>query len=369
MARALHLISLAAFAATGIVFDLRIVYFLVENFSRDKEITPMTIRGQDRPFRFGRLLAAALALLAGALPAWAGSDAVTLKIGLLPIVDALPFYVAEARGFFGAGPERIVAVPVGSALERDQLLQAGEIDGVINEIVGVASFNRDKVQMRIIGMARAAEKGHPLFRVLAAPGSGLKLPADLSGVPIGVSLNTIIEYVTDRMLTGGGLKSEAIRKQSVPVIPERYQLLLQGQLRAATLPDPLGFSALSAGAVAITDDAALPRCSLSVLSFRSTALERKADAVRRFMAGWDQAVIAINADREAQREVLLRHIRVPPNVSATYPVPPFPRARVPDREQWQDVMEWMKGRGLLERLLAYEDSVTGTFLPASSERP
>jgi NitT/TauT family transport system substrate-binding protein len=118
----------------------------------------------------------------------------------------------------------------------------------------------------------------------------------------------------------------------------------------------------------VADDSALPRYSLSVLSFRSDSLERKADAVRRFMAGWDKAVIVINADREAQRDVLLRHIRVPANVSATYPVPPFPRARVPDREQWQDVMEWMKGRGLLERLPAYEDSVTGAFLPASPGR-
>jgi hypothetical protein len=33
-------------------------------------------------------------------------------------------------------------------------------------------------------------------------------------------------------------------KQSLPVIAERHQLLLQGQIKAATLPEPLANSAM-----------------------------------------------------------------------------------------------------------------------------
>ncbi len=71
--------------------------------------------------------------------------------------------------------------------------------------------------------------------LLSAPGSGLRSASDLAGVPIGISKNTIIEYVTDRLLAAEGLDQKKITKKSVPVIPERYQLLLQGQLKAATL--------------------------------------------------------------------------------------------------------------------------------------
>jgi NitT/TauT family transport system substrate-binding protein len=313
------------------------------------------------------LLAAGLWLCLGPpCAARAASGAAPLKLALLPIVDALPFFVAESKGYFGPGPTPIVALPVGSALERDQLLQAGAVDGVINEIIGVASFNRERVQLRIVSLARAPAPGHPLFRVLAAPGSRLAACADLADVPVGVSQNTIIEYITDRLLTAGGVPAGAIRKQSVPVIPERFQLLMQGQLRAATLPDPLGFAALAGGALPVSDDGALPQLSFSVLAFTTTALETKSEAVRRFMAGWDRAAAEINAAPEAHRELLLRQIRVPPQVSASYPVPPFPRAQVPTRAAWDDVMAWMVARGLVTGPQEFDQAVTTAYLPPAA---
>jgi ABC-type nitrate/sulfonate/bicarbonate transport system substrate-binding protein len=57
-------------------------------------------------------------------------------------------------------------------------------------------------------------KKDPLFRVLSAPDSRLTSTAGLAGVPIGISKNTIIEYVTDRLLTAEGLDSKAIVKKS-----------------------------------------------------------------------------------------------------------------------------------------------------------
>jgi NitT/TauT family transport system substrate-binding protein len=285
-----------------------------------------------------------------------------LKIALLSIVDALPYYVAEALNLFADAGVKTVGVPVASGLERDQLMQSGAIDGMLNEITSTAAFNREKVQVKIIGSCRAAQKDFPLFRILAAPKSGIATPADLAGIPIGVSMNTIIEYVTDRILTQKGLNPEQIEKKSVPVIPERYQLLMQGQLIAATLPDPLAMSAMEAGALAVAEDADSPRFSLSVLTFSMRAIEEKTTAVHRFMKAWLQAVEKLNADPESFRTVLLEKIRVPKNVQKSYAIPPFAGATIPDREQWLDVMKWMVGKGLLSFPLPYEDSVTGSFL-------
>ena len=68
-----------------------------------------------------------------------------LEIALLPILDALPFYVAEKNGYFRENQVAVRAIPVGSGLERDQLMQAGEIDGMLNEMISAANFNRDKI--------------------------------------------------------------------------------------------------------------------------------------------------------------------------------------------------------------------------------
>jgi NitT/TauT family transport system substrate-binding protein len=287
----------------------------------------------------------------------------SLKVALLPILDTFPFFVAEAQGYFDRYGVTVEAVPVGSGLERDQLMQSGAIDGMLNEMASTASFNRERIQVKVIASARKAYPHYPLFRVLAAPDSNLTAPADLKAIPIGVSKNTIIEYVTDRLLAAGGLTPDQISKKSVPVIPERYQLLLQRQLKAATLPDPLAKSALEAGASAVIDDSAHPQYSVSVLSFHLNAIETKAEALRRFLKAWNHAVQDINAKPESFRSLLLEKIRVPKNIQQTYRIPPFPLREVPSAEQWADVMNWMVSKGILAAPIPYKDSVTGTFLP------
>jgi NitT/TauT family transport system substrate-binding protein len=187
--------------------------------------------------------------------------------------------------------------------------------------------------------------------------------SDISGIAIGVSKNTIIEYVTDRLLAAEGIGPDKILKTSIPAIPERYQLLLQGQIKAATLPDPLAKSALTAGAGLIIDDSTHPQFSVSVLSFSINALHNKADVVRSFLKAWDRAAADINADAESFRPLLLKKIRVPKNVRQTYKIPPYPRSEVPDSEQWTDAMTWMISKGLLDATLPYKDSITTNFLP------
>ncbi|MGW8192954.1 MAG: ABC transporter substrate-binding protein [Desulforhopalus sp.] len=286
-----------------------------------------------------------------------------LRLALLPIPDVLPVYVAEEKGYFTDLNVSVEHLPVGSAVERDQLMQAGRIDGMINEIAGAASFNRNQPQVKVVGIARSPIGDSPLFRVLAAPESDIRSVSDLAGIPVGISVNTVIEYITTRLLTAGGVEAAAIEYKSVPVLPERLQLLLSGQLQAVTLPDPLGASAVKSGAVEIVNDTSLPSLSASVITFSNEALATKSEAVKGFMAAWDKAAADLNEDPEAYRQLMLKNIRVPKNVAADYRIPPMPRKALPTREQWDDVMDWMVDKKLLVEPLRFDDSVTGEFLP------
>jgi NitT/TauT family transport system substrate-binding protein len=291
------------------------------------------------------------------------AETVPLKIALLPILDSFPFYVAQAKGYFEKQGVQVNAVPVGSGLERDQLMQSGEIDGMLNEIMSSANFNRDQIRVKIVAAARKAYPDYPLFRILSAPGSHIDTPGKLAGASIGISKNTIIEYVTDRLLAEENVPAASIEKQSIPVIPERYQLLMQGRIKAATLPDPLAKSAMEAGAGLVVDDAAYPRYSMSILTFSAQTLEKRPGDVRRFLKAWDLAAADINAAPEAHRELLLQKIRVPKNVQQIFKIPAYPRKEVPEPGQWADVMDWMISKGLLNQALSYEDSITTNFLP------
>lgn len=315
------------------------------------------------------IAAAALALLLPscqradeAPPAPAVEGPAPLKLALLPIVDVLPFFLAEQRGYFAEAGIEVTAVPVSSALERDQLLQAGEVDGMLGELAAAAVFNRDVTRIRVVMTARKAYPDAPIFRVLAAPGSTAASASDLAGVPIAISENTIIEYLTDRLLQAEGLTPEQIVGRSVPAIPERFQLLMQGRIEAATLPDPLAQSAVTAGAVMVLDDAAHPEYAVTILAFRSETLRDNPVGVRRFLEVWNRAADDINADPAEHRALLLEKVRVPENVRETFSIPPFPTREIPTPLQWEDVVDWLMEKGLIDGKAPYGDSVTGEYL-------
>lgn len=292
-----------------------------------------------------------------------------IRIALLPILDSLPFHVAEERGYFKERGIDARIVSVASSIERDQLMQSGQIDGMLTELNTTASFNRDGVRIKIVRFARVAYPHFPLFRILSSPNSGIRTASDLAGVGIGIAKNTIIEYVADRLLTAKGLRPENIVMQSVPVIPERFQLLLQGRIKAAVLPDPLAKSAMEAGADQVVADSEFPEYGVSVLAFSADSLVKKGEAVRLFLDAWDRAAEWINDHSEESRTVLLRRIPVPENVRGTYKIPPYPRNGIPSMEQWSDVIQWMQRRGLLATPVSYESSVTAEFLNMPALHP
>jgi len=294
--------------------------------------------------------------------ALAVDESKNLRLALLPIPDVLPIYLAQEKGYFSEAGITVETLPVGSAIERDQLMQAGRIDGMINELSGAANFNRNENQVQVVSIARSPIGDAPLFRILAAPGSGLKKTADLAGIPIGISINTVIEYISDRLLAAGGVSSEAIKYKSIPVLPERLQLLLSGQVKAVTLPDPLAASAIAAGAVEVVNDASLAGISASVITFSSASLQDKSETVKKFMIAWDKAAADLNKAPGDYKSLMLKKIRVPKNIQASFIIPPFPRKTLPTEDQWQDVMNWMVGKKLLSKPLPYEGSVTSEYL-------
>jgi NitT/TauT family transport system substrate-binding protein len=291
------------------------------------------------------------------------TQAVTIRIAVLPVLDTLPLYVAESQGFFAEHNLQVEFVPVASAPERDQLMQAGQVDAMLNEVVSTLFYNAEQPRITIVRFARVATEEYPLFRILAAPGSGIQQVADLKGVPIGISDGTVIEYTTDRLLEHAGFSPQDIAYQSVPKIPDRLALLGSGQLLAANLPDPVASLALLNGASVVLDDTSYPEISHSVYSFSRTFLEQNPQAVRVFLAAVEEAVTAINADKTRWDELLIARALLPEALIGSYTLPDFPTASVPSLAQFNDAHEWAKAKGYISLPMQYADSVDASFLP------
>jgi NitT/TauT family transport system substrate-binding protein len=305
------------------------------------------------------LAALALTACASATP----PSEVTVRVGVLPILDALPMYVAQAQGYFRDQAINVEFIPVSSAAERDQLMQAGQIDSMINDLVSTMLYNKDETQIVIVHFARTATHEYPQYRVLAAADSGIGSVQDLANVPIGVSEGTVIAYTTDRLLEGAGLAPDDIVTLAVPKIPDRMALLGSGELQAANLPDPLASLAMQAGATVVIDDTSNPDIGNSVISFDTGFLDAHPDAVRGFLAAVEKATADINADKQRWGDLLSEQSLVPEPLLGSYTIPDFPLSGVPTQAQFDDVLSWVQDEGLVEGDVSYQASVDGTYLP------
>ncbi len=316
--------------------------------------------------RFNRLPVLFVMMIAGSLllvGCGQKDEPATLRMALLPILDALPMYVAEEQGYFADENLTVEFIPVTSAAERDQLIQAGRADGMINEILSTMFYNVNGPQITIVDYARVATPEYPQFRILASANSGINSPEDLVGQPIGISEGTIIEYSTDRLLEAEGLNADDISTIAVPRIPDRLALLNSGELVAASLPDPLASLAMQNGAIVIVDDSSHPEYGHSVIAFRNEIIEENPEAIRRFLAAVERAVEDINNDKEQFGNVLVERNLVPEPILGSYSVPDFPKASVPPISQWDDVLAWAINKGYIEAELDYNASVDDSYLP------
>lgn len=303
-----------------------------------------------------------LVLLAACAPT-APQEATTLKIAVLPIIDTLPMYVAQQEGLFAKHGVNVEFVPVASAPERDQLLAAGQADGTINETLAVMLFNKESIQMQAVRYALRPAPGYGHFFILASGQSGIASVDELKGVEIGVSQGTVIEYVTERILQAEGFTADEIKTIAVPKIPDRMALLTSGELQAGVMPDPLASLVVAQGGVVVADDSTHPEYGFSVISFRKAAIDANPEAVKGFLAAIEEATALLNSDAAKYKNLLSEQNLVPPPLLETYRTPPFPSAGVPTVEEWNDALDWLKEKGILDVDISYEDSVNASLLP------
>ncbi|HEX2988620.1 MAG TPA: hypothetical protein VHS06_10680, partial [Chloroflexota bacterium] len=148
----------------------------------------------------------------------------------------------------------------------------------------------------------------------------------------------------------------------VTKIPVRTEMLAKGQLQAATLPEPLASLAIQQGARLVIDDSKTGT-GQSVITFRQEVVSKNPDAVRRFLAAYEQGVKRIEAAPESYRDLLVDKAKVPDSLRNSLRMPSYPRAQLSTREELADVVSWMVERKLLDQPIPYEKLVAEGLLP------
>ncbi len=271
------------------------------------------------------------------------ADAITLRIGVLPIVESLPFIVAEKQRLFQSSGLKVEIITFASALERDSAIHSGRIHGAIHDILGLGLLRSKGIPYSIITNITVPTAQHDLFMLLASPGSGIKSVEDLRGGEIALSSHTIAEYVTDSLLSIRGLKIEEVKKVEVKKILLRFQLLMENKVKAAILPEPLASLAVYQRAKKLGGDYGLKGTQV-VLVFQDSLLRGERETLIRLGRAYRQAVRMINENPKRWRKMLVEKGRLPLPIKEVYTMPPFSEIQIPRPDEIGAVKIWMEGK-------------------------
>ena len=306
-----------------------------------------------------KLLAICLTVLALAMLAGCGTtkqadtkkEMQPLTIGLMPDTDSLPFIIAQEKGFFREEGIEVNIEQYKSAMDRDSALQSGNLDGAVSDMLAVAFAKSGGFDVKVTSFTDGS------YKLVASKESGIKDVKGLAGKDVAVSRNTIIEYVTDQILAKENMDGDSINKVIIPQIPTRLEMLQNGKLAAATLPEPMASIAVHNGCQFVTGSDELGINPGVILFTAKAAADKKAEIQAMYRA-YNKAVAYLNnTDRAEYIDLVIEKGGFPPVAKEALKLPKYHEAALPKESDVVDCIKWLNSKKLVTETYSYQDIV------------
>lgn len=306
-----------------------------------------------KPLSFRKKAALVLfaVLIGAALCSCAQKNARTpaLRLGVMYSSDIVPLAVMRDRELDAKHGVALDMQVFSSARDRDAALQAGELDGVFTDFVGICVYRGAGLDLKITSVTDGD------YLLLAGRDSGVASLQDARGAGVAISENTLIEYALDYILAQNGLESGYLQNQIVPRIPDRLEMLRGGQVELCLLPEPFATLAAADGAARLSS---ANECGLypAVCAFTQSALDEKREAIMHLYDGYHEAVDYINATPVEQYEdSVIQGAGFPEELRGKIELPVYRKRELPARADLQNAIAWAAQRGLCGGGLLAED--------------
>ncbi|MCL2399077.1 MAG: ABC transporter substrate-binding protein [Defluviitaleaceae bacterium] len=282
---------------------------------------------------------------------------VPITIAVMSALDSIPVFIAEEKGFFEAEGINVTLERFTSGADRDAAFTAStDMDGILIDAVALAMYMEGGIDMVSI----SSTIGHAYI----IGNQGVYTPEDLYGRTVLIAFNTAMDYILHSALREVRISSYDIQTQSVPSLPTRMELLLNGQADAAVLPEPLATVAREAGLNTIATTYQLG-INPFMLAFRRSSAEEKTAELQAVLRGLNNAVDFLNTFDSPREEGLIDLIvdivGFPDHVRNMTELPEFPHFKPPLYFHIDDVFDFARDRNLLTSELSAQDVIFDPF--------
>ena len=276
----------------------------------------------------------------------------TLKIGLMPDIDSISFIIAEEKGFFKEEGVNVELQHFKSAMDRDSALQSGNLDGGVSDMLAAGFAKDGGFDVKMTSMTDGN------YCLVAGTANNVQSIKDMKGQNISVSKNTIIEFVLDQMLMQNQMTEADINKTVIPQIPTRLEMLQNGKLDAAVLPEPMGSIAIKNGCHLINSSEKM-QINPGVMVFTNDSLQNKSEEIKAMYRAYNKAVEYLNnTPQEEYMDLVIEKAGLPPATKDALTMPKYHEAALPSKDAWEKSIQWLNQKGLVKETYSYDDMVS-----------
>jgi len=280
----------------------------------------------------------------------------TLTVGVMPDLDSLPLTIADHNGYFKQEGLDVKLEHFKSAPDRDAALQTGKINGAISDMLSVVFFTDNKFDVKITSKTEGS------FKLISGKNSNVTSVDQSAGKSIGISKNTIIEYLTDRIMESAKIDVNSTKKIAIPQIPTRLEMLTNGKLDMATLPEPLASSAIASGGKVLSSSDKLG-INPGVMLFTKDTISSRPEDIKAFYRAYNKAVEYLNKEKTATYiDFVIKEAGFPPTVKNTLTVSKYSKASMSSEKELQEVITWLKAKKLTINSYTLKDLSNSSFL-------
>lgn len=191
--------------------------------------------------------------------------------------------------------------------------------------------------------------------LVAGAKSAIKSLSDLKEKSVAISEKTSIEYTLDKILEKNSMSPKDVKKSVVPAIPTRLEMLNNGNVDAALLPEPFSSMAINSGGILLGSASNLASYP-SVSAFTQKAIDDKSSEIQAFYKAYNEAVEYINSTSVTEYEdLIIKTVGYPENMKGKIKLPTFRKNTLPKDEEVQEAIDWCKDNNLITKNLTPKD--------------
>jgi NitT/TauT family transport system substrate-binding protein len=277
----------------------------------------------------------------------AAPEKAEITLGILPIADVAPIFIAIDRGFFADEGLTVSTEFAQGGAATIPALASGDLD--IGFGAYPSFFNAVSQGLPLIIISEA-NRPAPLFAGLySLPDSGIAAVADMAGKTIAVNtLNNVVQLAVQAQLEDAGMSLEDVTLVEIP-FPDMVATLERGDVDVIAVVEPFGSIARNTlDATLVIDMFANRMEEFPVAGFFVTDsfLADNPNTVAAFIRAFNNAVEVANSDADAVPTILPTYIETATEESARALNYPLFVSGI-DLEVLQRVPDFMVDAGIL----------------------